>query len=184
MFLRSQTRLLRAETKTMHPYEWGILGVKAIAPGLAIGRTISSRCPRDDHRHQPVASLAYRRARRDRVRHPPPILNSTNSNASCDALLHRKGGCPVHQLARSWLQYPLTLASSTVLSKPKQRASQTFSPWLQACVRELAFNFQQFLSQSCKNPKLVKSAQIRLLYVHLTWLAMRLAYLLRGLRRI
>src|SRR4028118_798771 len=33
MFLRSQTRLLRAETKTMHPYEWGILGVKAIALG-------------------------------------------------------------------------------------------------------------------------------------------------------
>jgi hypothetical protein len=29
---------------------------------------------------------------------------------------------------------------------------------------------------SCKNPKLVKSAQIRLLYVHLTWLAMRLAH--------
>jgi hypothetical protein len=27
----------------MHPYEWGILGVKAIALLLAIGRTISSR---------------------------------------------------------------------------------------------------------------------------------------------
>jgi hypothetical protein len=26
----------------MHPYEWGILGVKAIALLLAIGRTISS----------------------------------------------------------------------------------------------------------------------------------------------
>jgi hypothetical protein len=30
MFLRSQTGLLRAETKTMHPYEWGILGIKAL----------------------------------------------------------------------------------------------------------------------------------------------------------
>jgi hypothetical protein len=37
-------------------------------------------------------------------------------------------------------------------------------------------SYQQFLSQSCKNPKLAKSAQIRLLYVHLTWLAMRLAH--------
>ncbi|MEG4114130.1 MULTISPECIES: hypothetical protein [unclassified Microcoleus] len=27
----------------MHPYEWGILGVKAIALLLAIGRTIPSR---------------------------------------------------------------------------------------------------------------------------------------------
>jgi hypothetical protein len=30
MFLRSQTGLLRAETKTLHPYEWGILGVKRL----------------------------------------------------------------------------------------------------------------------------------------------------------
>jgi len=53
MFLRSQTRLLRAETKTMHPYEWGILGVKAIA----LGWLSNERFPRH-HRHQPAASLA------------------------------------------------------------------------------------------------------------------------------
>ena len=76
------------------------------------------RFPRH-HRHQPAASLANRRARRDRVRHPPPILNSTNSNVSCDARLHRKGGCPVHQLARSWLQYRLTRASVQRASKSK-----------------------------------------------------------------
>jgi len=51
--------------------------------------------------------IANRIAGRDRVGRPPPIVNSTNSNASCDARLHRKGGCPVHQLARSWLQYRL-----------------------------------------------------------------------------
>ena len=43
MFLWSQTWLLRAETKTMHPYECGNPKCKAIAPGLAIGRMISSR---------------------------------------------------------------------------------------------------------------------------------------------
>jgi hypothetical protein len=53
-----------------------------------------------------TASLANRRARRDRVGHPPPIPNCTNWLASCSATLHRKGGCPVNQLARSWLPSP------------------------------------------------------------------------------
>jgi hypothetical protein len=39
----------------MHPYEWGILGVKAIA----LGWLSDERFPRD-HRHQPAASLANR----------------------------------------------------------------------------------------------------------------------------
>jgi hypothetical protein len=108
--------------KNNAPHECGNPKCKAIA----LGWLADERFPRD-HRHQPAASLANRRARRDHIRHPPPILNSTNSNASCPARLHRKGGCPVHQLARSWLRYRLTLASSTVLSKSKQRASQTFS---------------------------------------------------------
>jgi hypothetical protein len=145
MFLWSQTRLLRAETKTMHPYECGNPKCKAIA----LGWLSNERFPRD-HRHQPVASLANRRARRDRVRHPPPILNSTNSNASCPATLHRKGGCPVHQLARSWLQYWLTLASSTVISKSKQPRAKLWSldcrKWTWA-----NFNSQPFLWHSCKN---------------------------------
>ncbi len=38
----------------MHPYEWGILGVKAIA----LGWLSNERFPHDDHRHQPAASLA------------------------------------------------------------------------------------------------------------------------------
>jgi len=61
------------------------------------------RFPRD-HRHQPVASLANRRARRDRVGHPLLMPNCTNWLVSCPATLHRKGGCRVHKLARSWLQ--------------------------------------------------------------------------------
>jgi hypothetical protein len=39
----------------MHPHEWGILGVNAIA----LGWLSDERFPRD-HRHQPTASLANR----------------------------------------------------------------------------------------------------------------------------
>jgi hypothetical protein len=39
----------------MHPYEWGILGVKVIA----LGWLSDERFPRD-HRHQQAASLANR----------------------------------------------------------------------------------------------------------------------------
>lgn len=63
--------------------------------------------------------IANRIARRDRVRHPPPMPNCTNWLASYPATLHRIQGFPVHQLARQELQYRLTLASSTVLSKSK-----------------------------------------------------------------
>jgi hypothetical protein len=59
--------------------------------------------------------------------------NSTNSNASCDALLDRKGGEPAHQLARSWLQYRLTLASSTVISKSKQPRAKLSSQGFPEC---------------------------------------------------
>jgi len=51
--------------------------------------------------------------------HPSPMPNCTNWLVSCDALLHRKGGCSVHQLARSWLQYRLTRASIQRASKSK-----------------------------------------------------------------
>jgi hypothetical protein len=155
----------------MHPYEWGILGVKVIA----LGWLSNERFPRH-HRNQPAAkSQTGRRACSRRVGRPPPMPNCTNSNASCPATLHRKGGCRVHQLARSWLQYRLTLAWSTVLSKSKQPRAKLSSL---GCPESAwaNFNFQLFSSQSCKTPKLVKSAQIWLLYVHLTWLAMRLAY--------
>src|SRR4028118_14787 len=42
MFLRSQTGLLRAETKTMHPHECGILGGK----GVGLGWLSHERFPR------------------------------------------------------------------------------------------------------------------------------------------
>jgi hypothetical protein len=178
MFLWSQIALLRAETKTMQPYEWGILGVKAIA----LGWLSDERFPRD-HRHQSAASLANRRARRDRVGRPPPMPNCTNSLVSCPARLHRKGGCPVHQLARSWLQYRLTLASSTVLSKSKQpRVKLSSLDCL--CDRSLTSTPNNSSGTLAKTIKTINWSFLPPSYVYLTWLAMRLPYLLRGLRRI
>ena len=130
MFLRSQTGLLRAEIKTMHPYEWGILGVKAIALLLAIGRMIPS--PSSTSAGCFACCAGWRACSR-RVGRPPPMPNCTNSNASWDALLDRKGDCPVQQLARSWLQYRLTLASSTVLSKSKQPRAKLSSLGFPEC---------------------------------------------------
>jgi hypothetical protein len=121
---------------------------------IALGWLSNERFPRD-HRHQPVASLANRRARRDRVRHPPPILNSTNSNASCDARLHRKGGCPVHQLAHSWLQYRLTRASSTVLSKSKLPVK--LLPLAAQSVRELTSTPNNSYGTLAKTIKTIKT---------------------------
>jgi len=100
----------------MHPYEWGILGVKAIALLLAIGRTIPSRLLDISRLLRLLRRIA---GARSRVGHPP--LSAEQHQLECvvsgDALSIQ--GFPVHQLARSWLQYRLTLASSTVLSKSK-----------------------------------------------------------------
>ena len=126
-------------------------------------------------RHQPTASLANRRARRDRVRHPPPILNSTNSNASCDARLHRKGGCPVHQQARSWLQYRLTLASSTVLSKSKLPLSNFRAKAVESD-RSLTSIPNNSYGTLAKTIKTINCLFLPPSYVYLTWLAMRLAH--------
>jgi hypothetical protein len=104
----------------MHPYEWGILGVKAIALLLAIGRTI----PSPSSTSADCFARANRRARRDRVGHPSLMPNCTDWLASCPATLHRKGGCPVHSLFESILK---PRASVQRASKSKQRASQTFS---------------------------------------------------------
>jgi hypothetical protein len=154
----------------MHPYEWGILDVKAIA----LGWLSDERFPRD-HRHQPAASLANRRARRDHIRHPPPMPNCTNSNASCPATLHRKGGCPVHQLARSWLQYRLTLASSTVLSKSKLPLSNFRAKAVES-ERELTSTPNNSSGTLAKTIKTINCSFLPPSYVYLTWLAMRLAH--------
>ena len=119
----------------------------------------------------------------DRVGRPPPMPNSTNSNASCPATLHRKGGCPVHQLARSWLQYRLTLASSTVLSKSKLPLSNFLLKASQS-VRELTSTPNNSSGTLAKTIKTINCSFLPPSYVYLTWQARRLPYLLRGLRRI
>ncbi len=120
---------------------------------------------------------------RSRVGRPPPMPNCTNSNASYPATLHRKGGCPVHQQARSWLQYRLTLASSTVLSKSKLPLSN-FLLLVAQSERELTPNCNYSHSSLAKTIKTINWSFLPPSYVYLTWQARRLPYLLRGFRRI
>src|SRR4028119_1024358 len=99
----------------------------------------------------------------------------TNWLASCPATLDRKGGCPVHQLARSWLQYRLTLASSTVLSKSKQpraKLSRLGCP----SERELTSTPNNSCGTLAKTIKTINCSFLPPSYVYLTWLAMRLAH--------
>ena len=69
---------------------------------LAVGRTVTASIDLFTG-----CKIANRIAGHDRVRHPPLMPNCTNWLASCQAMLHRIQGFPVHQLARSWLQYRL-----------------------------------------------------------------------------
>jgi hypothetical protein len=149
----------------------------AIALLLAIGRTISSRsstsagcfaCKQDGKARSRWASSA------DTQQHQLECVVPGEA---------RKGGCPVHQLARSWLQYRLTRASV-------QRASKSKLP--PPDFRALAVESERSLTSTPKNSygtlaKTIKTINCSFLppsYVYLTWLAMRLPYLLRGLRRI
>ncbi len=116
---------------------------------LAIGRTISSRLLDISRLLRLLRRIA---GARSRVGHPP--LSAEQHQLAClvpgDALSIQ--GEPVHQLARSWLQYRLTLASSTVLSKSKQPRAKLSSLGCPECVIA-NFNSQQFLWHSCKNHK-------------------------------
>jgi len=168
-FVRTKPYLLILK-KNNAPHECGNPKCKAIA----LGWLSDERFP-GDHRHQPAASLANRIAGvRSRVGHPPLMPNCTNWLVSCPATLLRNQGCPVHKLARSWLQERLTRTSVQRASKSKLPIKLSSLGFPECAWAN--FNFQLFSSQSCKNPKLVKSAQNRLLYVYLTWLAMLLAH--------
>ena len=139
---------------------------------LAIGRTIPSRsstsagcfaCKQEGKARSPVGR-------------PPPMPNCTNCLVSCPAKLHRKGGCPVHRLARSWLQYRLTLASSTVLLKSKLPLSN-FRALAVESERELTStpnNSYGTLAKTIK--KTINCSFLPPSYVYLTWLAMLLAH--------
>ena len=111
----------------------------------------------------------------DRVGRPPPIPNCTNWLVSCPATLHRKGGCPVHQLARSWLQYRLTLASSIVLSKSKLPLSNFLAKAVES-ERELTPTPNNSYGTFAKTIKTINCSFLPPSYVYLTWLAMRLAH--------
>ena len=137
---------------------------------LAVGRTISSRLL-DISR---LLRLQTGWRVRSRVGHPPPMPNCTNWLASCPATLLRKGGCRVHQLARSWLQYRLTLASSTVLSKSKLPLSN-FRAKASQSERELTSTPNNSFGTLAKTIKTINCSFLPPYNVYLTWLAMRLA---------
>ncbi len=161
-FVRTKLYLLLLN-KNNAPHECGNPKCKVIA----LGWLSDERFPRD-HWHQPAASLAAQDSGRAKA------LGVRRRCRTAPTGLYRKGGCPVHQLTRSWLQERLTRASVQRASKSKLPVK--LSPLGCPECAWANFNFPLFSSQSCKNPKLVKSAQIRLLYVYLTWLAMRLAH--------
>jgi hypothetical protein len=158
MVLSVQTWLLRAETKTMHPYEWGILGVKA----RALGWLSDERFPRD-HRHQPAASLAAQdsgRAKALGIRRFRP--NCTNWLVSCPATLLRNQGCRVHQLARSWLQEWLARAQFYPCPNcPIKLSCQGFQSERERnfCLPTIPIAVLQkpLICKKCSNPTLVRT---------------------------
>ena len=169
MFLRSQTWLLRAEIKTMHPYEWGILGVKAIALLLAIGRTISSRsstsagcfaCKQDSGR---AKALGIRR----RCRTAPTGLRRARRRSIQD------------DLYTNWLAPGFNIGSrsrqaqfyqSPNCQEPNFRALAVESD------RELTSTPNNSYGTFAKTIKTINWSFLPPYNVYLTWLAMRLAY--------
>jgi len=152
----------------MHPYEWGILDVKAIALGW-----LSDERFLRDHRHQPAASLANRRARRDRASGirlqyrtaPTGLCRARQRSFVTKVVVYTNWLAPGFK--SDWQEHSSILV---------QTAPSNFRALASRVSVSATRSYQQFLSQSCKNPKLVKSAQIRLLYVYLTWQARRLAH--------
>ena len=125
---------------------------------------LDARCWTND---RPIASIDLftgceiknRRARRDRVRHPPPMPNCTNWLASCQAMLHRIQGCPVHATSSLLASISTQRASVHRASKAyrgrQNPNSERVKLSTQGCP-ECAitnFNSQQFLWHSCKNHK-------------------------------
>src|SRR4028119_1336553 len=152
----------------MHPYEWGILGVKAIALGWLsderFPRACSTSagcfaCKQDSGR---AKALGIRRRCRTA---PTGLRRARQRSFVTQAVVYTNRLAP--GFLSDWQEHSSILV---------QTAPSNFLAKASRVSVSATRSYQQFLSQSCKNPKLVKSAQIRLLYVYLTWLAMRLAH--------
>jgi hypothetical protein len=106
-----------------------------------------------------------------------PSLSAEQHQLECvvpgDALSIQ--GFPVHPRARSWLQYRLTLALSTVLSKSKLPLSNFRA---KAVESELSLTSTPNNSSGtlAKTIKTINCSFLPPYNVYLTWLAMRLAH--------
>ena len=126
-----------------------------------------------DHRHQPAASLAAQdsgcakpKGIRRRCRTAPTgLCRARRRSFVTKAVVYTNRLAP--GFLSDWQKHSSILV---------QTAPSNFRALASRVSVSATRSYQQFLSQSCKNPKLARSAQIRLLYVYLTWLAMRLAY--------
>src|SRR4028119_287445 len=113
-------------------------------------------------RHQPTASLAAQDAEQHQLECVVPG----------DALSIQ--GEPVHPRARSWLQYRLTLASSTVISKSKLPLSNFRAKAVES-ERELTSTPNNSSGTLAKTIQTINCSFLPPSYVYLTWLAMLLA---------
>ena len=138
---------------------------------LAIGRTIPSpsstsagcfACKQDSGRAKALGVRRQCQTAPTRMRRGMP----------CSIV---KAAEPVHQLACSWLQYRLTLASSTVLSKPKLPLSNFRAKAVES-ERELTSTPNNSYGTLAKTIKTINCSFLPPYNVYLTWLAMRLAY--------
>jgi hypothetical protein len=142
VFVRTKPYLLFLN-KNNAPHECGNPKCKAIALLLAIERTIPSRsstsagcfaCKQDSGRA--IASGIRRQCRTAPTR--------MRRARQCS----RKGGCAVHQLAHSWLLERLAGAQFY----PCPNCPLNFRALASRVSVSATRSYQQFLSQSCKNP--------------------------------
>jgi hypothetical protein len=151
MVLWSQTWLLRAETKTMHPYECGNPKCKAIASGWLS----DERLPHH-HRHQSAASLAAQdsgRAKALGIRHQCRTAPTRMRRA------RRRSIVKAAALYTNWLapSFNIDSRSRQVQFYQSPNSERAKLPSLGCRKWTIAnFNSQQFLWHSCKNHKIHK----------------------------
>ena len=171
MFLWSQTRLLRAETKTMHPYEWGILSARRSRSCWLS----NERFPRH-HRHQSVASHGHTGGQ-GAIASGIRLQCRTAPTSLCRAMLGSIVKAAV--LYTNWLAPGFNIDSrsrhapfyqSPNSQEPNFRAKAVESEW------SLTSTPNNSYGTLAKTIKTINCSFLPLYNVYLTWLAMRLAY--------
>ena len=155
----------------MHPYEWGILGVKAIALLLAIGRTIPSQsltsagcfaCKQDSGRA--IASGIRRQCRTA----PTGLRRTRRRSIVKAAALYTLGLAPGFNIDSRSRQAQFYQSPNS--QEPNFRATAVESE------RELTSTPNNSYGTLAKTIKTINCSFLPPSYVYLTWLAMRLAH--------